>query len=172
VMADGTILQPPSVVALYSLDALENYRKALVIREALATADPMDLWKRWDLILASAKTSSTLAKLGQSSAALEHCRKTETLLRDTTDDPTSVWLLNYRADAFSDLGEAFRLIASRGTMPINQQRERWVDARDSYQHSLDIWQDMRNKGKLSSAETGKFVKVTREILACNKALTN
>ena len=130
----------------------------------------MDLWKRWDLILACAKTSSTLAKIGQGSAALENCRKTETLLRDTTDDPTNVWLRNYRADAFSDLGEALKLIASYETVSINQQRERWIDARNSYQHSLDIWQDMRREGKLSSAETSKFDKVTREILACNKAL--
>ena len=156
----------------HTADALDNYRKALAIREVLAPADSMDLWKRWDLILAYAKTSSTLAKLGQSSAALENSRKTETLLRDTTDDPTSVWLLNYRADAGSDLGDAFTIIASSGTMPLNQRRELRVSAHDWYQRSLDIWQDMRKKETLSRAAMNSFDRVTREMLVSDKAPAN
>lgn len=156
----------------HTADALDNDRKALVIREALATADSIDLWKRWDLITAYGKTSSSLAKLGQRSAALESSRKTEALLRDTTDDPTNVWLLNYRADACSDLGDAFTLIAASGTMPVTQRRELSFAARDWYQRSLDIWQDMRSKGKLSSAATTKFDRVTHEIVASNAAPGN
>ena len=63
-------------------DALRNHRKALLIREELATNDPLDLWKRWDLIGSHAKTSNALAKAGSTVAALDSCRQTEALLAD------------------------------------------------------------------------------------------
>ena len=42
-------------------------------------------------------------------------------------------------------------------------REHWQEARNWYQKSLDIWQDLRNHGTLTKPDTDKPDEVTREI---------
>src|SRR5258706_1609684 len=95
-----------------SVDALVDQDKALAIREEAARVDPLDSWKRWDLIESYAKTSHALAKDGNAVAALEACRKTQALLAETIDDPTNVYLRSYRAYASADVAEALMIIGA------------------------------------------------------------
>jgi tetratricopeptide (TPR) repeat protein len=123
-------------------NALENHRKALLIREALAAADPMDLWKRWDLIESYAKTAKALALDGDAVAALDACRKTQTLLADTTDDPTNAFLRNYRAYASSDVAEALTIIAASNRTALAKRREQWTTAESLYRQSAETAKDV------------------------------
>ena len=151
-------------------DALLNQSKALAIREASATADPLDLWKRWDLIESYAKTSNALAKDGDSVAALDACRKTQALLADTIDDPTNVYLRSYRAYASADVGEALVIVAASNKTASAERRELRVTAEALYHQSADIWEDMRKNGTLSSPDAIRFDRLTREIAESHDAL--
>jgi hypothetical protein len=48
--------------------------------------------------------------------------------------------------------------------------DNWRAAKDSYQKSLAIWQDMKSKGTLSGADANKPDEVAREIARCEQAL--
>jgi serine/threonine protein kinase len=151
-------------------DALLYQSRALAIREELAKADPLDLWKRWDLIESYAKTSNALAKAGNTVGALDACRKTQALLADTIDDPTSVYLRSYRAYASADVGEALTIIADSNRTALVERRGLRVTAEALYHQSADIWGDMRKNGTLSSPDAIRFDRLTREIAESHDAL--
>ena len=150
--------------------ALASSRKALEIRRELSTADPINLWKRWDVIQSYATTSNLLAQTGNRSAALEDYRETETLLANTIDDPTNILLHSYRANAYSEVGESLKIIALDKKTAVGQKRELLLEARSLYQRSWDVLQDMQNKSSLSRASSSKLDQVVREIAECNHTL--
>jgi serine/threonine protein kinase/tetratricopeptide (TPR) repeat protein len=151
-------------------DALLNQNKALAIREEAAKADPLDLWKRWDLIESSATTSNALAKAGNTVGALDACRKTQALLADTIDDPTSVYLRSYRAYASADVGEALTIVAASNRSALTERQGLRVTAEALYHQSADIWGDMRTAGTLSSPDAMRFDRLTRDIAEFHGAL--
>jgi non-specific serine/threonine protein kinase/serine/threonine-protein kinase len=153
-------------------DALLLQNRALVIREELATADRLDLWKRWDLIESYAKTSNALAKDGNAGAALDACRKTQSLMADTIDDPTNVYLRSYRAYASADVGEALKIVAARSGTALAEQRGLLFTAAVLYGQSSDIWAEMRKNGTLSSPDAIRSDRLTREIAAAHGVLKN
>jgi eukaryotic-like serine/threonine-protein kinase len=146
-----------------SVDALAHQNKALAIREESARADPLDSWKRWDLIESYAKTSNALAKDGNAVGALDACRKTQALLAETIDDPTSVYLRSYRAYASADVGEALTIIAASNRTAASERRALRDTAAALYHQSATIWEDMRKNGTLSSPDAIRFDRLTREI---------
>ena len=46
---------------------------------------------------------------------------------------------------------------------------RRAEAADAYRKSLDIYQDMKNKGTLSGADAGKPDEIAKEIAKCDAA---
>ena len=152
------------------VDALLHQHKALAIREEAARADPLDFWKRWDLIESYAKTSNALAKGGNSIAALDACRKTQALLAETVDDPTSVYLRSYRAYASADVGEALTIIAASNRTVLSERQGLRDTAKALYHQSAAIWEDMRKNGTLSSPDATRFDRLTREIAEFHDAL--
>ena len=150
-------------------DALLDQNKALAIRAEASRADPLDLWKRWDLIESYAKTSNALAKDGNPVAALDACRKTQALLAETIDDPTNVYLRSYRAYAFADVGEALVIVAANNKTAAAERRGLRVTAESLYHQSADIWGDMRKNGTLSNPDAISFDRLTREIAESHDA---
>jgi serine/threonine protein kinase/tetratricopeptide (TPR) repeat protein len=151
-------------------DALLHHSRALAIREEAASSDPLNLWKRWDLIESYAKTGAALAKDGNAVAALDACRKTHTLLADTIDDPTSVYLRSYRAYASSDVAEALTIIAATNKTALADRRGLRVSAEALYHQSADIWDEMRKNGTLSSPDAIRADRLTRELAESRDAL--
>jgi hypothetical protein len=136
----------------------------------LSTADPINLWKRWDVIQSYATTSNLQAQTGNRSAALEDYRETKTLLANTIDDPTNILLHSHRANAYSEFGESLKVLALDKRTAEGQKRELLLEARSLYQRSWDVLQDMQNKSSLSRSSSSKLDQVVREIAECNHAL--
>ena len=66
------------------------------------------------------------------------------------------------------LGAAHAALAAKtGPSKVSQE---WRAARDAYQKSLDIFQDMKNKGTLKGADATKPDELEREIARCDAAL--
>lgn len=61
------------------------------------------------------------------------------------------------------------LAESRKTAPA-EEREHWHAARRMYQQSLDIWEDLRNRGTLAGDAAARPEQVTREIVKCDAFL--
>jgi len=54
--------------------------------------------------------------------------------------------------------------------PNAKQRQEWREARNWFQKSLDVYQDMKRKGMLSHDDVGDSDKVAKEITKCDAAL--
>jgi tetratricopeptide (TPR) repeat protein len=106
---------------------------------------PEDLHQRVLLAISQAGVGRMQAALGQKASALENCQKTISLLEKVTEEPTNVALRNLKAQAYQHLGEVYSAIATskEGSGEI---RQLWTAARDIFQRSLDIWDDMRSRG--------------------------
>ena len=52
----------------------------------------------------------------------------------------------------------------------SERREYWATARDTFQRSLDIWVDLRNRGIITGVDAGKAEEIRREIAKCDAAL--
>jgi len=50
------------------------------------------------------------------------------------------------------------------------QVQYWNAAKEAYQKALDIYQDMKSKGRLSGPDAGKPDELVKEIAKCDAAL--
>ncbi len=150
--------------------AITGYRKAQTLRAGDVKADPTNLWKRSSLIEAHAKICKTLAKTGQAEIAKTECAITFSLMEKTKLEPTNAQDRSLFANTFSDIGEAYSTLAVRRQNNPDEQRKYWLAAREMYERSLQIWQDMRSRGILSSFNQEKPEAAAREIEKCNFAL--
>jgi tetratricopeptide (TPR) repeat protein len=71
--------------------------------------------------------------------------------------------------AHEQLGKAHLLLASKSTKPVDRQHREWKAARDQFQQSLDIWNEIKRKNLLT-ADADKPDEIAREIAQCDAAL--
>jgi len=73
------------------------------------------------------------------------------------------------ARLYSDLGDASAALAAK---PANghQAIDRWRNARQRYQQSLDLWVDLRQRHALWANEAGKPEETARKIAICDREL--
>jgi len=150
--------------------ALANYRKSREIRSQDVKADPPNLWKRCSLIEAHAKIAKTLAQAGQASLAVKACAETVRWMEGTVIEPTNANFRRVFADVYTDLGEAYVLVASNKRLSLKERRELWRLARDMYGRSAEIWEDLTKRGIMVAFDAGKLEAVAREIALCEMAL--
>jgi serine/threonine protein kinase/tetratricopeptide (TPR) repeat protein len=151
--------------------ALSHFRQALDAFEALAASNPQNLSLRYSIIIALAGIAKTQGTLGNRSAAVDASRKSIALLADTVDDPNNAGLRSSRAAAYIYLADAYAALASSRVRPSGEAGEHWRAARDMYQRSLDIWQDMRDRGVLNRKDALRFEAVAhREMARCDAVL--
>jgi tetratricopeptide (TPR) repeat protein len=103
--------------------AIENYRKALSIREAMAAGDP-----------------------------------------------GSIDLRIVLADSYADLAELYSKLANDPGTPAPHRTERLREARSWFQRSLEIFNDLQSKGKLTGGDAKKPENLSRELAKVEDAL--
>jgi hypothetical protein len=79
--------------------------------------------------------------------------------------PSNSGARNTLAQLYSQLGASHAALAEKG-----KQTEHWRAAKDAYQKSLDIYQDMKSKETLSGADAGKPEEIAKEMAKCDAAL--
>jgi tetratricopeptide (TPR) repeat protein len=147
-------------------DALQNYKKALAIGEALTSADPANAAARGDLAQDYLKVGDMNLKLGNGTEALEDYRKALAIREPlVAANPDDVEGRSGLAGIYQSFGEY-----NFGQAKRNGRSDDWQEARRRYQQSLDIWIELKNKGKLTSEDAGKPSELTQKLAACDAAL--
>lgn len=84
--------------------------------------------------------------------------------------PTNVSARNTLAQLHAHLGKTHA--ATAATLPASDPhaREQWNAAKEVYRRSLDLYQDLKTKGKLSPADASKPDEIAREVAQCDAAL--
>jgi hypothetical protein len=91
------------------------------------------------------------------------------LLQTTTDDAANASQRRLRVLAYGGLGDAYAMLAT-DPRASGLTNEHWRGARDMYQHSLNLMQDLRDRGILDAEEIPEIEKTSRKIAECDTAL--
>ena len=125
--------------------ALESYRQAEAIFQALSSVDPANVLARRYWGFANLGIGGILVRKGDPRQGLQRFRHALAIFKTLpTDGPRNVYVLNGFASAYSGFGDAYSALAAGTTLSAKRQIELWRTAHSWYQKSLDIRLDKRN----------------------------
>jgi tetratricopeptide (TPR) repeat protein len=150
--------------------ALSYHHRALEMWEKISADAPPDVYVRARLIRARANIGQLHAKLGERSGALEQCATARSLLNEKVDPAANAALLVLNGEAYIYLGQAYSALASFPKIAPHEGREHWRTARNMYQQSLAIWNDLRSRGTLAGDDASKPEQAARELARCDAAI--
>ena len=151
-------------------EALSQERKALEFCEKLSADSPRDVHMRYRTAIVGGLTAELYAELGNREQAFVASGKVISLLRELPDDLADSVHSGLRGQAYLHLGAAQAALADSKKASAGQEQEHWRAARDFFQHSLAIWQDMKLRGVLTADNAPKLDETVREIAKCDAAL--
>jgi serine/threonine protein kinase/tetratricopeptide (TPR) repeat protein len=151
------------------VEALSAFHKALQIFAELTAKDPnnADFRRQWAFTYLSLSRFQPKADDldGAVDSAIQGIKIDEALVASS---PTNASARNTLALLYSQLGASHTALAAKaGT---SKQTAQWQAAKDSYQKSLDIYQDMKSNGTLKGADAGKPDELAKEIAKCDAVL--
>jgi tetratricopeptide (TPR) repeat protein len=150
--------------------ALVHLSKAREIFEKVTADAPGDVSARFRVVTCGAGLASMQASLGQIDLALEECRKSAGLLREISEDPTNAQHRSLRAEAYEYLGHAYVTLAELPQTSATEKRRHWSAARDLFQESLNVLDDLRSRGALDPAAEPWAKGIAGQIAKCDTAL--
>ncbi len=118
------------------------------------------------------KMATVFAIMGKESEAAQEAQRSLKITEEVI--ATRDYILDARyvvADAYSALGDVSQTAAARTSSP-EKQFQRWNEARDWYQRSLNMWHIIHNPGARTAAgfACGNPKTVIRQIAKCDAAL--
>lgn len=144
-------------------EAITNFQRSQTLRAEDVKADPTNLWKRTALIGTQSKICKALAKTGQAEKAKTECAVTLSLMEKTKLEPTNAADRSLFADTYSDLGEAYSVLAMKKSTSLEGRQF----ACDMYKRSLEIWHDLQSRGLLSNDNLRKIQLASSDLEECN-----
>jgi tetratricopeptide (TPR) repeat protein len=145
-------------------EALQNFNKALEIFAGLVGRDANngDFRRQW------AYTYLTLSRFQVKTDDLNDA--VDTAQQGIKIDEVLVSTSPTNASARNTLAQLYRQLGDSDAAMAKGRTQKWSDAKADYQKSLDIYQDMKNKGTLTAADGGKVDDLAKEIARCDAAL--
>ncbi len=147
-------------------EALKTYSKALAIAEPLVAVDSK--WWEARRYLTNMYTSTGRLQ-GHTELAIDYFRKAIRLAEESCSaDPQNARMRRGLAETYSGMATVYSSMPAKSAPSKNIKS--LGEARSWYQKSLDIYQDMKNKGTLNGAVASKPDEVARDIAKCDDAL--
>ena len=151
------------------VEALNSFQKALQVFAELVAKDPANAdyrrqWATTYLLLSRFQLQANDLN-GAVDSANQGIKIDEDLVAAS---PTNAGARKTLAQLDSQLGASHAALAAKAG--ASKQPEHWRAARDAYQKSFDIYQDMKSKGTLSGSDASKPDELAKEIAKCDAAL--
>ncbi|MDQ3314625.1 MAG: tetratricopeptide repeat protein [Verrucomicrobiota bacterium] len=147
--------------------ALEIYRKAIAISEQVFAPDPDRAEVQRDLARMHEAMGLLFANTDQPAPALEYFKKAEAMAQASANhDPQNARVRIRLARIWTEMAGFHRKLADGRDSPVASRDANLKTALDLYRRSLEIWQELRDKGMLSRIDASKPDEVTREITNC------
>jgi len=150
--------------------ALSYYRKAMAELERMGAESSEDLYLRFGAIMIRGGIGEMQARLGERAAALAELSQAIALLEGIAPDPASGTHSSLRGQVYMRVAAAYAALGGAASIGPAEQREHWRAARDLYARSLDVWQEMQERGILTAEDRTKPREVAREIARCDASL--
>lgn len=153
-------------------EALSQERKALDVYERLSADSPRNVYTRYQTAIIAGIVAKLEAKLSNRAQAVATVTKALGLLHGLPEDPRDAVHLGLRGQAYLHLGAAHAVLARSTALAPGERQEHWRAARDFFERSLGIWQDMQQRGILTADNVPKSAEMVREVAECDAALTS
>jgi eukaryotic-like serine/threonine-protein kinase len=150
--------------------ALDYYSKSLQVYENGSAKSPDDLTLRLCVAICRAGIAKLQSRLRQSGPAFDECQKAIALLTGTNEEPANANHRSLKAQAYRYLGDTYAMLATATRDSATEITQHWAAAREMFQCSLTIYEDMRSRGILSAPNSRHLEKVAGEISRCDAAL--
>jgi tetratricopeptide (TPR) repeat protein len=112
-----------------------------------------------------------LLKVGDLTTALDHFRRAVALAqRAPAQGPVSHPARRQLALSYFHIGQTYATMATRASTPARQRPQHWREARQAYQQSLELWQDLQRQGALTPEFATKPDEFIRAMAQCDAAL--
>jgi len=151
--------------------ALRRLREALAVLESLRAADPANAMARRDLTLCHERLGGLLLDGGDPAGAIEHYRRIleirEALWKE---NPSNTEALFETTSAHRLIGDAYRQWAKQAKASAAQRRERWAQARASYQRGLEVLRDLEARGEVKGTRAERIGELSQKLAECDEAL--
>jgi non-specific serine/threonine protein kinase/serine/threonine-protein kinase len=154
-----------------SEQALRNFNQALEISNELLQGDPNKVETRIDLAKAYAQRGRLFADRNQMEKALEDLKRASELQKAVAEsDSSNLRVKSDLVDMYMWTGGAYMKRASQPAPGEQQHIENWRSARSWCQKSLDLLNELRNKGTMVPDDVDRVNEVVQEIARCDGAL--
>jgi serine/threonine protein kinase len=151
--------------------AMQDYLKAKPIAEELAAADAHNSQARSDLAALDLSLGAWKRQNGDPLSALEDCRRAVAIREElSAANPSNALTRRDLASAYSELAEVYEKLAANKEASAVQQQGNWRLAKDWYDKSLKIWQEMKSNGILGGADAAKPEELARKVANCDAVL--
>ena len=150
--------------------ALVHYRKALQICDKKWGTAPEDLRAHLALAISRAGVAKMQARLGEKKAALNECDQVASLLGEVAEESTNTWHRGMKAQAYQYLGDTYVTLAKSRETPAAEATQDWLAARDMLKRRLNILEQMRSQGVITTQGARELDEVTAAIAQCDAAL--
>jgi tetratricopeptide (TPR) repeat protein len=132
---------------------LEHYRAALKLREELAAADPANQQLRRDLAVSQGNVGYALAQMGDETGMVENYRKSiATFEAMSAANPNDAFLMRDLAAGYDFYAGSWKNLAARPASSPSQRLLRWQQARQWWERSLKLAEQMQSRGLLPGQE--------------------
>jgi eukaryotic-like serine/threonine-protein kinase len=150
-------------------EALESYQKALQLYEK-AAATPEDLTEHLYAIICRAAIGKMRSRLNEKERAMSDCRQVALLLDGLKEEPTNAMHRSLKAEAYQFLGETYATIATSKEVASDEITAHWRSAREMFERSLNIREDMRARGISGRQDERQLDEVVSQIAQCDASL--
>lgn len=151
--------------------ALEYSHKSLLIFEGLSAADPKNVNASRSLSISYANVGDIFLQTGDAAGSLENYLKSLAILEKLqTAGSSNVQLGRDLARLYSKLGDACATLAATTETPMTRRIDRWRQAVEWQEKSLNLWLDLRNRNLLRGDDVRQADRITEELQKSKLAL--
>ena len=151
-------------------EAIAQHERAIVLSEELARGDAQRVESRRDLVVMHNAAARRWIDAGVDRAA-EHFRRAESIAAPLTEqDPHNLRTRSALADARGGLAECNVKLAAQADIAPAEREHHLRTARQLYQHSLDDWRFVQQRGVLMTRDVQKPEATAHALGECEAAL--
>lgn len=150
---------------------MQSLRRARQIYQSLSEADPSNALVRYRIGYTDLAVGDGLLKQKQYAEGMHSFHEALSIFQQLTENnPANNDDRRGVADAYSNIGTAYEVLAKTNRLSPSTRLQDWQTARTNYQKSIEILNDLKNHSAPLQQDSPDALKLRQNIAACDEAL--